>query len=322
MNDTNEHNATIVVEGLVKAFGSFKAVDGVTFQVQRGTIFGFLGPNGAGKTTTIRILLGLLEPTEGSATVLGYDVAREAQKMRRHIGYMSQKFSLYRDLTVEENLVFYGRVYGLRGKTLTERKAYALEMAGLEGRGNHLTRELAGGWKQRLALGCAILHRPDLLFLDEPTAGVDPISRRAFWNLLYTLAEEGTTIFVTTHYMDEAERCRDLAFILDGRIIAQGSPHEIKETRMRGDVVEVECDAPQKAIATLRDAEQFNEVALYGARIRIIVPEAVRHVDTIRRLLSEEQIKVRTVEKVFPSLEDVFISQVRARISANGTMES
>ncbi len=313
-------SSVIEVLGLVKRFGSFTAVNDVNFRVQKGSIFGFLGPNGAGKTTTIRMLLGLLKPTEGTAHILGYDVVKETQKMRRDIGYMSQKFSLYRDLTVEENLDFYGRVYGLRGAHLARRKRYALGMADLKDQKHTLTSELAGGWKQRLALGCAILHEPKLLFLDEPTAGVDPISRRVFWDLLYELAGQGATVFVTTHYMDEAERCKDLAFILDGRLIAQGSPQEIKRTKMYGKVVEVSCSDARVAVPILRDIETFDEVALYGSRIHIVAQKANQHVPVIRARLEEAGIAVHSIDEVLPSLEDVFISQVRAKIDASGEL--
>ena len=314
------HDAAIVVTDLVKRFGGFTAVGGVTFNVRQGSIFGFLGPNGAGKTTTIRMLLGLMKPTEGTAHILGYNVARETQVLRRHIGYMSQKFSLYRDLTVDENLDFYGRVYGLRGKRLAARKTYALEMAGLQGRERVLTRDLAGGWKQRLALGCAILHEPQMLFLDEPTAGVDPISRRAFWDLLYNLAGSGATIFVTTHYMDEAERCQDLALILDGRIIAQGSPQAIKRTKMHGQVLEINCTEPRTAVPLLRELSLFEEVTLYGARIHIVGARATDYIPDIRQHLTAAGLTVRSIDEVLPSLEDVFISQVRAKIALNGEL--
>jgi ABC-2 type transport system ATP-binding protein len=246
---------------LSKRFGDFIAVDRVSFTVERGAIFGFLGPNGAGKTTTMRMLLGLLRPTSGVATVLGFDIVKQTGELKRHIGYMSQRFSLYDDLTVDENLNFYGRTYGVRGKQLRERKDFVLHMAGLEGRQRELTRNLSGGWKQRLALGTAIIHEPEMLFLDEPTAGVDPISRRAFWDLLYELAEGGTTIMVTTHYMDEAEHCQNLAFIQHGRIVAQGSPAEIKETKMRGQVLEIDCAQPEIAIPVLREMGVFEEVS-------------------------------------------------------------
>lgn len=318
----NANHFAVSVQQLVKRFGSFTAVNGVSFNVRQGTIFGFLGPNGAGKTTTIRMLLGLLTPTEGTALILGYDVAREVHALRRHIGYMSQKFSLYRDLTVEENLDFYGKVYGMRGQRLAERKAYAIAMAGLQGRERVLTRELAGGWQQRLALGCAILHEPALLFLDEPTAGVDPISRRAFWDLLYELVGGGATVFVTTHYMDEAERCQELAFILDGRIIAQGSPQEVKQTQMRGQVLELECADARRAVPLLRDLGLFEEVALYGARIHVVAAGATAHIPAIRECLTTAGLEVTSLELIQPSLEDVFISQVRARINGAGQLSA
>jgi ABC-2 type transport system ATP-binding protein len=301
----------VEVTDLTKRFGDFTAVDGVSFKIGTGQIFGFLGPNGAGKTTTIRMLLGLLRPTSGSATVLGYDIVREAEEIRKHIGYMSQRFSLYRDLTVSENLDFYGRTYGVRGNQLHQRKQFVVEMAGLEGREKELTRNLSGGWKQRLALGAAILHEPRMLFLDEPTAGVDPISRRAFWDLLYRLAEDGTTILVTTHYMDEAEHCQDLAFIHNGHIIAQGSPEEIKLGKMRGQVLEIDCAQPDLAIMTLREMGQFDEVALYGALIHVVAEGVAEQQPLIAQKLAERGVEVRSMDLIAPSLEDVFISNVR-----------
>jgi len=302
---------TVKVVNLSKKFGDFTAVDKVTFNIRRGEIFGFLGPNGAGKTTTIRMLLCLLRPTAGHATVLGYDIVRQPEDIRKHIGYMSQRFSLYQDLTVSENLDFYGRTYGVRGEQLRQRKRFAIEMAGLEGRERELTRNLSGGWKQRLALGAAILHEPEMLFLDEPTAGVDPISRRAFWDLLYQLAEEGTTIFVTTHYMDEAEHCQDLAFIHNGRIIAQGAPEEIKLTKMQGQVLEIDCTQPDVAIGALRRMGLFEEVALYGALIHVVAEGIAEHKPRIAQALAEEGVQVQTMDIIAPSLEDVFISNVR-----------
>ncbi len=296
---------------LTKQFGDFTAVDHVSFTIERGSIFGFLGPNGAGKTTTIRMLLGLLKPTSGTATVLGFDVVKQTAQVKRHIGYMSQRFSLYDDLTVDENLNFYGRTYGVRGKRLRARKDFVLDMAGLVGRERELTRNLSGGWKQRLALGAAIIHEPEMLFLDEPTAGVDPISRRAFWDLLYALAEGGTTIMVTTHYMDEAEHCQGLAFIQRGRIVARGSPAEIKETQMRGQVLEIDCDRPDVAIPLLRQMDVFEEVALYGALIHAVAPDAESLKPEIRERLAAEGVQVRTMDIIAPSLEDVFISSVR-----------
>jgi ABC-2 type transport system ATP-binding protein len=305
----NEHAVEVV--NLTKKFGDFTAVDGVTFNIRRGQIFGFLGPNGAGKTTTIRMLLCLLRPTSGQATVLGYDIVRQPEEIRRNIGYMSQRFSLYNDLTVNENLDFYGRTYGVRGERLRKRKQFVIEMAGLEGRERELTRNLSGGWKQRLALGAAILHEPEMLFLDEPTAGVDPISRRAFWDLLYDLAEEGTTIFVTTHYMDEAEHCQDLAFIHNGRIIAQGSPEEIKINKMQGQVLEIDCTQPDVAIGLLREMDVFEEVALYGALIHVVAEGIANYKPRIGQSLADAGVQVRAMDVIAPSLEDVFISNVR-----------
>jgi ABC-2 type transport system ATP-binding protein len=306
------NNSAVQASELTKQFGDFTAVDKVSFTIERGEIFGFLGPNGAGKTTTIRMLLGLLKPTSGKATVLGFDIVRQTSEIKNRIGYMSQRFSLYDDLTVTENLNFYGRTYGVLGRRLRRRKRFVLQMAGLEGRERELTRNLSGGWKQRLALGAAIIHEPEMLFLDEPTAGVDPISRRAFWDLLYELAESGTTIMVTTHYMDEAEHCQNLAFIQHGRLVAQGSPAEIKETKMRGQVLEIDCDQPEVAIPALRELGIFEEVALYGALIHAVAPDVqILHTE-IEEALGTAGVTVRTMEAIAPSLEDVFISSVRA----------
>lgn len=301
----------IDVNNLTKKFGDFTAVNSISFTVPRGEIFGFLGPNGAGKTTTIRMLLGLLTPTGGSAQVVGYDVAKESEALRRRIGYMSQKFSLYNDLRVEENLNFYGGIYGVRGKKLKARKQYILEMAGLVGREREMTRNLSGGWKQRLALGVAIVHEPEVLFLDEPTAGVDPTSRRAFWELIYDLAEQGTTILVTTHYMDEAEHCQNLVFIQRGHLVAQGSPEQVKSSQMRGDVIEIDCDDAGRAVSLLRELYIFEEVALYGALIHVVTDQATAHIPLIRQTLLENGIGLANIERISPSLEDVFISSAR-----------
>ncbi len=305
--------AAVEAVDLTKQFGAFLAVDRVTFTIDRGEIFGFLGPNGAGKTTTIRMLLGLLKPTSGQARVLGFDIVRQTAEIKRRIGYMSQRFSLYNDLTVNENLTFYGRTYGVSGRRLRQRKEAVLRMAGLLGREGELTGNLSGGWKQRLALGAAILHEPEMLFLDEPTAGVDPISRRAFWELLYDLADGGTTILVTTHYMDEAEHCQALAFIQRGRIVAQGSPADIKTTRMQGQVLEIDCDAPERAVPVLRNLGLFEEVALYGAQIHAVGQAVDRYGDEIQRVLVRDGVTVYSVNRIEPSLEDVFISSVRAQ---------
>jgi ABC-2 type transport system ATP-binding protein len=307
----NLNGLAIEVLGLTKKFGDFVAVNNVNFEVRRGEIFGFLGPNGAGKTTTIRMLLGLLAPTAGSARVVGFDVIKEPEAMRQRIGYMSQKFSLYNDLTVEENLNFYGGVYGVRGRKLKERKEYILKMAGLIGRERELTRNLSGGWKQRLALGAAIIHEPEALFLDEPTAGVDPISRRAFWELIYELAEVGTTILVTTHYMDEAEHCQSLVFIQRGTLVAKGSPEEIKVTKMHGDVIEIDCEDAGRAILVLRDLNLFEEVALYGSLIHVVTTDPPAHVPLIKKELADKGVTITSIERITPSLEDVFISSAR-----------
>ena len=306
-----ENEYSVLAKGLTKEFGDFTAVDHISFDIGTGEIFGFLGPNGSGKTTTIRMLLGLLRPTEGGGTVLGFDIVKESEEVRKRIGYMSQQFSLYNDLTVSENLNFYGGTYGVSGQRLRERKEYILEMANLKGREREMTKNLSGGWKQRLALGTAIIHEPKMLFLDEPTAGVDPISRRAFWDLLYELSEEGTTIFVTTHYMDEAEHCQSLAFIHLGRIVARGTPQEIKETIMKGEVLEIDCSEPDVALGSLREASVFDEVALYGALIHVVGEDLQSHKPLIERLLHERDVEIRSMDIIAPSLEDVFISSIK-----------
>lgn len=298
-------------EDLTKAFDHFVAVDHVSFEVARGSIFGFLGPNGSGKTTTIRMLLGLLKPTAGRATILGFDCQRQTEQVRRRAGYMSQRFSLYNDLTVAENLQFYGRTYGVPRQRFIERKQFVLEMAGLIGRERELTRSLSGGWKQRLALGAAILHEPEILFLDEPTAGVDPVSRRQFWELLYTLAEAGATIFVTTHYMDEAEQCQALAFIHRGHIVAAGSPAEIKASQMRGQVLEIVCRPTEVALPSLKALGCFEEVALYGARLHAVAEHVAELVPRVEAALSAAGVTVEQMLVIPPSLEDVFIARIR-----------
>jgi ABC-2 type transport system ATP-binding protein len=303
----------ITALGLTKHFGDFTAVDRVEFEVQRGEIFGFLGPNGSGKTTTIRMMLGLLKPTQGSVEVLQMDVSTDTAKIRPRVGYMSQRFSLYNDLTVIQNLNFYGAAYGLRDSLLQERIRDALTMAGLEGREKAKTKDLSGGWRQRLALSAAILHRPEILFLDEPTAGVDPISRRAFWDLLYKLVAEGITVFVTTHYMDEAEHCHRLAFIQRGKIIAYGSPAQIKQDMMKGKVIEIEPSDVVKAIKVLRAAQKsgklpLEEVELYGSLVHVVAPEISKYQDAIATELRNAEINPGEMAVIEPSLEDVFIA--------------
>jgi ABC-2 type transport system ATP-binding protein len=299
-------------KGLVKRFGDFTAVDGINFDVRRGEIFGFLGPNGSGKTTTIRMMLGLLTPTEGEVSVLGIPVAKQPEKIRPQIGYMSQRFSLYNDLTVKQNLRFYGKVYGLRNKQLKERMGEAVHMAGLEGHEDTRTRDLAGGWRQRLALGAAILHRPQIIFLDEPTAGVDPLSRRSFWDLLYTLVSEGITVFVTTHYMDEAEHCNPLAFIQRGKLIAHGSPDRIKSEMMKGQVIEIASDDATATMAVLRAADlPLDEIALYGSLVHVTAQNVEELREPIEEKLSKAGVTVENMAVIEPSLEDVFISRMR-----------
>lgn len=302
----------VVVEHLTKRFGRFVAVNAISFTVARGEIFGFLGPNGSGKTTTIRMLLGLLPPTSGQARVLDVDVVRHPERIARRVGYMSQKFSLYPDLTVEENLRFYGRTYGLRGRALAQRQDEVLALIGLEAQRRRLTADLAGGWKQKLALATALLHRPELLVLDEPTAGVDPINRREFWRLLYRLAGEGVTVFVTTHYMDEAEQCHRLALIHNGVLLAVGAPDAIKQTHMPGQVVEVLCARPQVALPILRTAD-LAEIALYGERIHIAGPNLEHRLDELTARLEAAGAGVIALRVIPPSLEDVFIAQTSTR---------
>lgn len=307
----------IMVEDLTKRFGEFTAVDHVSFTVDAGEIFGWLGPNGAGKTTTIRMLLGLMKPTAGSTHVLGFDPAIEAKSVHAQIGYMSQQFTLYNDLTARQNIHFYGMVHGLSGTDLKQREAEIIQMAGLTGRENVLTGALSGGWKQRLALGCAIVHRPRLVFLDEPTAGVDPISRREFWDLIYGMAKQGVTVLVTTHYMDEAELCRRVGFISQGKLVALDSPSRLKVTQMRGEVLEIRVAHPERAMHSLKAAQEsgalaIDEVALYGAQIHAVVPEAATYAKAIQERLAKEQIEVIGIERITPTLEDVFISAVTA----------
>jgi len=317
-----EPETPIRADGLTKRFGSFTAVDHVSFRIRSGEIFGWLGPNGAGKTTTIRMLLGLIQPTEGQLSVLGLDPVTQKKTLQARVGYMSQLFTLYNDLTAGENIRFYGRVYGLSRERLARRREEILQMAGLEGRENSLTASLSGGWKQRLALGCAIVHEPPVVFLDEPTAGVDPISRREFWSLIYAMAHAGTTVLVTTHYMDEAELCQRVGFINQGRLVAMGTPDELKQTRMQGQVLEIVSGDPDRAIRLLKDLQAsgrmpFDEVALYGAQIHVVVPSADEYRDPIRRLLEGDGIPVKGIDWIVPTLEDVFISTVRVSDGGN-----
>jgi len=295
--------------GLTRMFGAFCAVDHISFEVYRGEVFGFLGPNGAGKSTTIRMLCGLLAPTAGVARVGGHDVAREPRRVRSIIGYMSQRFSLYEDLTVAENIEFFGSLYGLAGAQLAERKAWALRMAGLSGLEHALTHTLAGGFRQRLALGCAVLHRPQVLFLDEPTSGVDPLARRAFWDLIYDLARQGVTVFVTTHYMDEAEYCLRLALIHNGRIVAYGSPREIKERHYGRRVLRVRGEGVVVHAHRLRSLPCVREVSVFGGNLHILGEPAEDVEAEVRAALARQGVPMAT-EWIAPSLEDVFVTLV------------
>ena len=308
------------VENLTKQFDTFTAVDHISLKMERGEIFGLLGPNGAGKTTTIRILLGLLLPTSGRAAVMGLDVVKDAEKIRQRAGYVSQKFALYPDLTAGENFDFYARVYGVRGAALSERRSALFEQVGLTGIERERVASLAGGSRQRLALACALAHEPKFLFLDEPTAGVDAISRRVLWDLVYDLAEHGTSILVTTHYMDEAENCKRIAFIYQGKIVAEGTPIEIKRDQVHAQVVEIECEPLDRALDALRETKWFDEVALYGSTLHLLSPDAASRIEAMRQILESKNIRVLRAEQIEPSLEDAFIARLRsADKSANNT---
>jgi ABC-2 type transport system ATP-binding protein len=315
MNPDPSARCAIVVEELTKYFGEFAAVDHVSFSVNEGEIFGWLGPNGAGKTTTIRMLLGLIKPSSGRSSVLGYDPAKETKTMQAEVGYMSQQFTLYNELTARENIRFYGQVYGLSSSRLKQRQDELLEMAGLQKHANVITGNLSGGWKQRLALGCAIVHQPRVIFLDEPTAGVDPLNRREFWELIYSMARQGVTVLVTTHYMDEAELCQRVGFISQGRLVALDSPYRLKQTQMRGRVLEINSPVPDRVMLVLKSAQQkgdlfLDEVALYGAQIHAVVPAGEDNLVVIRHTLEEAGVPITSMEWIEPTLEDVFISAV------------
>ena len=300
----------IVVTGLRKKFGDFTAVDGVDFKVKRGEIFGFLGPNGSGKTTTIRMLCGVIAPTSGGGTVMGYDVVKDPERVRENIGYMSQKFSLFQDLTVDENLRFYAGIYGLSDEKYRERRAYILKMAGLEGREGELTGNLSVGWKQRLALGCATIHEPKLIFLDEPTSGVDPTARRQFWELLYDLAHEGVTLFVTTHYMDEATHCNRLAFIYRGTIIAEGTPQEVKADLTADTILQITVDRGEDALVALEELPAVEEAYMQGSLVHVNLGRRSAADADLTGYLASRGFTVTGVERVDPTLEDAFVHLV------------
>jgi len=300
------------VSGLTRRFGDFVAVDHIDLQVAQGRIFGFLGPNGSGKSTTIRMLTGLLQPSEGRGTVLGLDVMTEFEAIKRRIGYMSQKFSLYDDLTVEENIDFFSGLYGVPRERRSERKEWVLEMAGLVGMRHHITGALAGGWKQRLALGCAVLHEPPILFLDEPTSGVDPMARRLFWDLIAHLSGGGTTVFVTTHYMEEAEYCDELALIYRGRLIARGEPGELKRNALSREIVELRPQRPYAALEALEGETWIHDAALFGDALHVTVDDAAQAIVRLQDFFAQLDFGEVTPEVVMPTMEDVFVGLIEA----------
>jgi ABC-2 type transport system ATP-binding protein len=308
-----EADPSVVVEDLVKRFGTFTAVDRISLTVQRGEVFGFLGPNGAGKSTTIRILCGLLRPTSGRALVAGHDVAREPERVREHIGYMSQRFSLYNDLRVLENLRLFAGLYRVPPRVARERMEWVLEMAGLRGREHALTATLAAGWKQRLALGCAIL------FLDEPTSGVDPAQRRQFWELIHSMAAEGVTVFVTTHYMDEAEYCNRLALIDRGQIVALGTPSELKRRALPGELLLLEAEPLGEVLAAVRGFPGVLDAAVFGNALHLVVSSAADLVPGLRAHLTAAGFAVHRIVPIRPSLEDVFVTLTGVRRQMAGS---
>ncbi len=310
---SNSEPYAVTLHDLERRFGDFVAVDRVSLQVKKGEIFGFLGPNGAGKSTTIRMLCGLLAPSSGSGTVAGFDVVSQAEEIKKNIGYMSQKFSLYEDLTVEENIDFYGGIYRIPAQRKAERRRWVIAMAGLAEHRRSRTALLSGGWKQRLALGCAVLHEPSIVFLDEPTSGVDPLSRRSFWDLIYELSDRGVTVFVTTHYMEEAEYCDRLGLIYRGELIAVGTPEELKTQLMGEEVIEVHCERPQDAMEPLAAVPGIKEVSLFGKGLHLVTEQGAEVVAALERTLEEKGFAVEKVERARPSLEDVFVSLIEAR---------
>ena len=297
---------SLEVMGLTKCFGNFCAVDHVSFTVQPGEVIGYLGPNGSGKTTTIRMLCGLLTPTEGTARILGMDIVKNAEAIKPHIGYMSQKFSLYDELTVLENLQFYAGVYEIPRATEKARIQEILHIAGLEGRTRSMTGSLSGGWRQRLALGCAMLHRPPLLFLDEPTSGVDPVARREFWDLIYQFASEGTTVFITTHYMDEAEHCSRVGFMYRSKLMAFDSPRALKSTYLSGAAWDLAASPLLEAVECLTDMEGVAQASLHGDRAHVIIDPKHWTPKRLTKALSEKNITIQSIETVESTLEDVF----------------
>ncbi len=303
-------HTSLAVTGLTRMFGDFAAVKNVSFDVHTGEIFGFLGPNGAGKTTTIKMLTGLLQPTSGTALVAGLDVARSAAQLTHRIGYMSQAFSLYGDLSVGENIELFGGLYGVTGARFCARRDWVLAMAGIEGQEDRLTADLPLGWKQRLALGCAVLHEPPILFLDEPTSGVDPIARRAFWDLIYSLAATGTTVLVSTHYMEEAEYCHRLILMNRGQVIAEGTPAELRGA-FSEPIYELQTGDAPRAVEALQGQPGIIEAAMFGRTVHVVVEPAAPIESICRAALAARGLTFHALRRVPPSLEDVFVSLVR-----------
>jgi len=310
MNPDNQNNIAVSVENLEKKFAAFIAVNKINFSVRQGEVFGFLGPNGAGKSTTIRMLCGIISPTSGSGQVAGFDIIKEQYKIKEHIGYMSQKFSLYNDLTVEENVNFYSGIYKIPQAEKKERFDAVIRAAGLEGMEKNLTATLPGGWKQRLALGCALLHKPKILFLDEPTSGVDPITRANFWGIIKQLASEGVTVFVTTHYMDEAENCNRMVLIYHGTIIAMGTPLEMKTNCMKNEVLEITLANAQDWLEKISKVAGVKDAALFGSNIHAVVYDSAKAIPALKDFLQKENLTGFGVKKIIPSLEDVFVSAI------------
>jgi ABC-2 type transport system ATP-binding protein len=305
-------SAAVIARDLTKNYGDIVAVDRLSLEVNEGEVFAFLGPNGSGKTTTIRMLCGIITPSGGEGRVLGFDITTQSEAIKARIGYMSQRFALYEDLTVRENLDFYAGVYQVPRARRAARLDELIAMAGLTGRERQLAGQLSGGWKQRLALGCAIVHSPPLLFLDEPTAGVDPVSRRSFWTLIYGLARSGVTIFLTTHYIDEAEHADRVALMLSGRMVALAPPRELRETGLTGTLLEVECDPAVDALDLLPTLPGVREVTLYGTLLHVLVLEATPR--DITEFLQRHGVSVTSVRPIKPSLEDVFVSRIRGAV--------
>jgi ABC-2 type transport system ATP-binding protein len=301
---------SIHVNNLTKRFDSFTAVDNINFNVKKGDVFGFLGANGAGKSTTIRMLCGILSPTSGDALVGGFSIMKQPDRVKQNIGYMSQRFSLYNDLTVEENINFFGGVYGLSNSTLNERKDWVLSIADLKGKEKLLTDSLPGGIKQRLALGTAVIHRPEIVFLDEPTSGVNPVSRRNFWDLINNLSSDGTTVFVTTHYLEEAEYCNNIILIDAGKLIAEGNPKELKSKHIKNKILEIECERVVDALDILSKENFVDETSIFGNSIHISANDLYKNNEQIKSSLQSHSINVFRIDEILPTLEDVFIKLV------------